>query len=370
MLLASTQDANYMYNYNQQFDDNTDTAYMANAHAQAVMLGGLQQQKNGRMSNASTWAGNDMDSMSSGDSYWEMPGSAMPMGYMMHPESVAQQGQDQQQRVLVPIPVVQTPFGYMPIGPGAPGSPMSQGSPMGQQTPVMASPTGGMAMMPHVLGAPNGDASTPTSMSMWGKGEKGQRPVQVSPTSPTMMMQAGTPVSHGESGMQMMQPVAVAMIPTGGMGAMAMPMPGMAGMQAMPVPPPGYMLKCVNNEAPGQHSDDPQAPSAGEKKPRLLEELLPGGVRRRVTREELGRKVFVGGLNPTTTTDDLRNYFSEFGVVTDSCVITDSTSKASRGFGFVEFEGKIPDGLLDQQHIIDQRRCGVREYGHSTAPSP
>jgi hypothetical protein len=23
--------------------------------------------------------------------------------------------------------------------------------------------------------------------------------------------------------------------------------------------------------------------------------------------------------------------------------------------------------LLDQQHIIDQRRCGVREYGHSTA---
>jgi hypothetical protein len=25
--------------------------------------------------------------------------------------------------------------------------------------------------------------------------------------------------------------------------------------------------------------------------------------------------------------------------------------------------------LLDQQHIIDQRRCGVREYGHSTAPS-
>jgi hypothetical protein len=98
-----------------------------------------------------------------------------------------------------------------------------------------------------------------------------------------------------------------------------------------------------------------------------LEDLLPGGVRRRATREELGRKVFVGGLNPTTTTEDLRAYFSEFGTVTDSCVITDSSSKASRGFGFVEFEGKIPEGLLDQQHIIDQRRCGVREYGHSSA---
>merc|ERR1719443_2506408 len=141
-------------------------------------------------------------------------------------------------------------------------------------------------------------------------------------------------------------------------------MPGM-GMQAIPMAPPqGFMYKRVE-ETPPTNDQSP----AGEKKARLLEDLLPGGVRRRATREELGRKVFVGGLNPTTTTEDLRTYFSEFGVVTDSCVITDSSSKASRGFGFVEFEGKIPEGLLDQQHIIDQRRCGVREYGHSTTSS-
>merc|ERR1719420_2255998 len=145
-----------------------------------------------------------------------------------------------------------------------------------------------------------------------------------------------------------------------------MPMPGMGGMQPI-VPPPGYMLKNMNETSPAQKDQNDAQSSAGDKKPRLLEELLPGGVRRRATREELGRKVFVGGLNPTTTTEDLRTYFSGFGVVTDACVITDSSSKASRGFGFVEFEGKIPEGLLDQQHIIDQRRCGVREYGHSTA---
>merc|ERR1719506_1721713 len=163
------------------------------------------------------------------------------------------------------------------------------------------------------------------------------------------------PNANGD-GMPMMQPMAVAVIPAG------MRMPGM-GMQAVPMPPPqGYMYKPVN-ESPKGNDQSP----AGEKKKRLLEDLLPGGVRRRATREELGRKVFVGGLNPTTTTEDLRAYFSEYGVVTDSCVITDSSSKASRGFGFVEFEGKIPEGLLDQQHIIDQRRCGVREYGHSTA---
>merc|ERR1719482_2241145 len=157
----------------------------------------------------------------------------------------------------------------------------------------------------------------------------------------------------------MMQPVAAVMMPAG------MSMPGM-GMQAIPMAPPqGYMLKAVNPESSQTNDQSP----AGEKKKRLLEDLLPGGVRRRATREDLGRKVFVGGLNPTTTTEDLRAYFSDFGTVTDSCVITDSSSKASRGFGFVEFEGKIPEGLLDQQHIIDQRRCGVREYGHSTSSS-
>jgi RNA recognition motif-containing protein len=70
-------------------------------------------------------------------------------------------------------------------------------------------------------------------------------------------------------------------------------------------------------------SDAQQCPTdqsrTGGKKTRLLEDLLPGGVRRRATREELGRKVFVGGLNPTTTTENLRTYFSDFGVVTDSC---------------------------------------------------
>merc|ERR1719460_2302242 len=201
-------------------------------------------------------------------------------------------------------------------------------------------------MMHAVPAMANGEPSSPTNMQM--------QPM-VSPASPQGMMM---PIANANGdGMQMMQPVtAVAVIPAG------MRMPGM-GMQAIQMAPPqGYMYKPMNESS--QTND--QSPT-GEKKTRHLEDLLPGGVRRRATREELGRKVFVGGLNPTTTTEDLRAYFSEFGVVTDSCVITDSSSKASRGFGFVEFEGKIPEGLLDQQHIIDQRRCGVREYGHSSA---
>jgi RNA recognition motif-containing protein len=71
-------------------------------------------------------------------------------------------------------------------------------------------------------------------------------------------------------------------------------------------------------------------------------------------------------LNPGTTSEKLRGYFSSFGEVADSCVITEPVTKESRGFGFVVFEEKIPEGLFEKQHIIDQRRCGVREYSQST----
>jgi hypothetical protein len=324
-----------MYNYSPDvYDGGDNKVYMPTA--------GAQQLPAGAASNASTWAGNDMDSsqsLSSGESYYNTGAMPGPMGYMMHAEAQQRVDQHPDQRYYVPVPMVQTPFGFMPLQSAGPGSPMSQGSPMGQATPL--------AMPGMVAAVPNADGSTPTNMMQ-----------TVSPTSPTMIMQAAATV-NGESGMQMIQPVMV-MAPPG------MPMPGMPGMPAMmPVPPPGYMFKCGTETS---QKEEPASP-AGDKKPRLLEELLPGGVRRRATREELGRKVFVGGLNPTTTTEDLRSYFSDFGVVTDACVITDSSSKASRGFGFVEFEEKIPEGLLDQQHIIDQRRCGVREYGHSTSSS-
>merc|ERR1719359_263987 len=57
-----------------------------------------------------------MDSMSSGDSYWENTGLH---GYVMQAESIAQQRhdqhQDQQQRVMIPVPMMATPFGYVPL---------------------------------------------------------------------------------------------------------------------------------------------------------------------------------------------------------------------------------------------------------------
>merc|ERR1719171_3481323 len=80
---------------------------------------------------------------------------------------------------------------------------------------------------------------------------------------------------------------------------------------------------------------------------------------------EAGPKVFVGGLNPMTTTESLRQYFEAFGTVLDVAILADGETKKSRGFGFVEFEGDIPEGILDREHMIEQRRCGVRRYEYA-----
>ncbi len=52
----------------------------------------------------------------------------------------------------------------------------------------------------------------------------------------------------------------------------------------------------------------------------------------------MSKKLYVGNLPYTATTDDLRTHFSQAGTVTDAVVIMDKMSGRSKGFGFVEFE--------------------------------
>ena len=46
--------------------------------------------------------------------------------------------------------------------------------------------------------------------------------------------------------------------------------------------------------------------------------------------------IYVGNLPYSTTDDDLRNAFGEYGEVTSANVISDKFSGQSKGFGFVE----------------------------------
>lgn len=52
----------------------------------------------------------------------------------------------------------------------------------------------------------------------------------------------------------------------------------------------------------------------------------------------MAKKLFVGGIPWSTTSDDLKQLFSQHGNVTSATVITDKMTGRSRGFGFVEFE--------------------------------
>jgi RNA recognition motif-containing protein len=50
----------------------------------------------------------------------------------------------------------------------------------------------------------------------------------------------------------------------------------------------------------------------------------------------MGRKLFVGNLNFDTTSDDLKELFSQAGTCSSAQVMTDRATGRSRGFGFVE----------------------------------
>ncbi|KAI8029278.1 Heterogeneous nuclear ribonucleoprotein 1 [Camellia lanceoleosa] len=52
------------------------------------------------------------------------------------------------------------------------------------------------------------------------------------------------------------------------------------------------------------------------------------------------KKIFVGGLPPSLTGEELKEYFEKFGVITDGVVICDKESNRSRGFGFVTFDSE------------------------------
>ena len=50
--------------------------------------------------------------------------------------------------------------------------------------------------------------------------------------------------------------------------------------------------------------------------------------------------MFVGGLHPSLTTENLINYFSQFGQIEKGIIMTDKVTGKSRGFGFIIFSNK------------------------------
>jgi RNA-binding protein Musashi len=182
------------------------------------------------------------------------------------------------------------------------------------------------------------------------------QPMQMPPMQPMSMP------AVQQMGMQTMQQMVAAQSmafsapnPSPGRMVIQVPVPVPVQMPSMPTPtgksvpvPPGFKLVRIPETAPQKETN--------------------GGMKTAPIKSEISnpasteRKIFVGGLNPATTGQTLREYFSNFGPVTDAKVIREG--EKSKGFGFVQFKESIPSEVLEQAHIIDQRRCGVGPAFH------
>ncbi|XP_051531327.1 DAZ-associated protein 1-like isoform X6 [Myxocyprinus asiaticus] len=72
--------------------------------------------------------------------------------------------------------------------------------------------------------------------------------------------------------------------------------------------------------------------------------------------DEIG-KLFVGGLDWSTTQETLRNYFCQYGEVVDCVIMKDKSTNQSRGFGFVKFKDPncVRTVLDTKPHNLDGR---------------
>lgn len=89
---------------------------------------------------------------------------------------------------------------------------------------------------------------------------------------------------------------------------------------------------------------------------------------------EAMRKMFVGGLNRSTTEAAFFDHFSQFGDIVDKVIITDPFSKESRGFGFVTYgaSGSVENAFKARPHNVDGKQLDVkrampREYNTAGA---
>lgn len=74
------------------------------------------------------------------------------------------------------------------------------------------------------------------------------------------------------------------------------------------------------------------------------------------------KKIFVGGLPPTLSEDEFRQYFETYGVVTDVIIMYDQQTNRPRGFGFISFDSEdAVDRVLHKTfHDVNGKQVEVK----------
>ena len=68
------------------------------------------------------------------------------------------------------------------------------------------------------------------------------------------------------------------------------------------------------------------------------------------------RKLFIGGLNYKTTDEGLREFYGQWGELTDCVVMKDGNTGKSRGFGFITYShSAMVDEAMHNRYIRGMR---------------
>ncbi|KAL2921260.1 Heterogeneous nuclear ribonucleoprotein 1 [Bienertia sinuspersici] len=74
------------------------------------------------------------------------------------------------------------------------------------------------------------------------------------------------------------------------------------------------------------------------------------------------KKIFVGGLPPTLTDEGFRQYFENYGHVTDVVIMYDQNTERPRGFGFISFDSEdaVDRVLQNTFHDLNGKQVEVK----------
>ena len=76
----------------------------------------------------------------------------------------------------------------------------------------------------------------------------------------------------------------------------------------------------------------------------------------------MSKKIYVGNLSFSSTEDQLRDLFAQYGTVSSVNVIMDRDTGRSRGFGFVEMESGADEAIQNlNNQDLDGRSLNVNE---------
>ncbi|KAH0736657.1 hypothetical protein KY285_012364 [Solanum tuberosum] len=85
------------------------------------------------------------------------------------------------------------------------------------------------------------------------------------------------------------------------------------------------------------------------------------------------RKIFVGGLASTVTETAFKQYFEQFGTITDAVVMYDHNTQRPRGFGFITYDSEdaVDKVLLKSYHELNDKMVEVkRAVPKELSPGP